>query len=198
MSSNPSKPPPSDLKARIAALARIAPIHQLPRRERGRLGACIVKGGGRPKTIKVAHADDYNAEVERQRDEWVQADAIVTTQSDPKVEAVSRLRAIERGLAEESASLLWDRRRVERVGGDGSQIASRRIDALCKLALTVLGRVKFYEPEIDPKRLERITQLWIQMIKEAAENIPQEHAGPFIDRIERAMTAWLQGALDHR
>src|SRR5581483_3505491 len=197
MSSEVPKPALTDLQARIKAVTRLMPIADLPRRERGRHGHCVVRGGGRPKKIEVAptaDADDYNAALDEQRQVWVHGDAVVGTQTDPTVEPVARLRAIERALAEETAALLWDRREAERQGRDGSQIATRRIDALQKLGLTVLGRVRFYEPDIAPEKLRTIAALWVEMMKEAAEVLPADHAGPFVAKVETAMDAWLRGA----
>lgn len=195
MSSDAPKPTPStDLQSRIRAVTKLLPVHHLPRRERARLGHCVVRAGGRPKKIEVpvVDADGYNTAIDEQRQVWIQADPVVRTQEDGS-DPVLRLREVEKGLAAETASLLWERRRAERDGGDAAQVSTRRIEALHKLSLAVLGRVRFFESEIAPEKVERIANLWVEMIREAAEPLDQDIAGPFVAKVETAMAEWLAG-----
>jgi hypothetical protein len=191
----------SDTASRISALTRITPVHSLPKRERVRLRAAVVRGPGRPRKIEVAPTAptnderDYNAMIDEQRQVWIQVDPVAKSQAACEDDGANRLRVIERALAEEAACLLFNRREAERRGTDGSTIASRRIDALCKLSATIRGRVAFFEPEISGQRLARVAKLWLEQIRETAEATmgPTDMATVFLERVTAAMKEWSSG-----
>lgn len=171
----PSSPPPLPL----LAVTRIAPLHELPSRERTRIRAAFAKGKGRSKTIAMApvptiDAADYNSLIDEARQGHIEADKVVVAQTD-EPDLATRLQLIEQSLARDAAGLLFERRRAEKEGRDGSQISGRRIDALVKLGSLVLERQRLGLGGDNPRHLEVVTALFVETVRRVAvETLPPE------------------------
>lgn len=173
----------------IKDLAKLLPVHSLPKRARLELGLAVVKGKGRPRTVEpipAVVADDYHAELERQRHAWVEADGVAQAQAEPESSTRDRLYAIELGLAQESAALRWEADRTRNRGADPSQQISRRIDSLCKMAAVLVGRVKVCEPEISDHDLAKVRLMFLESVEAAArETMSEFQAEQFLERVNQ-------------
>jgi len=104
-------------------------------------GEPIVMSGrpGRKKKPDLAPANDRVEEQMRAREIHVQGDDLLNTIQD-NPEAGSVLDRVMEGLAEEAASLAFERREAERNGTPASQISMRRINALKAVGDSYLKR----------------------------------------------------------
>jgi hypothetical protein len=99
---------------------------------------------GRPRKVMPAPSaieTDYISEVNEAREHHISSDAIVDAIDEREGADQVLLRIIE-ALATETASLAFEIRQGRKAGKDTSQLSSRRIDGLSKIALIELGRKK--------------------------------------------------------
>jgi hypothetical protein len=88
-------------------------------------------------------------------------------------------------LARECASLLWDREVAQEKGSDFAIIASRRVDALSKLAGLVLALQRLGETDmmVSEGTFTKLRSVWLAMIADVATNtLPVEDAGRLLAR----------------
>jgi hypothetical protein len=179
-------------------LAKLVPLHDLPKRERDRLG--VLRGGGRPRkiaTVPVVTETDYHEAVETLREEWIDADAVVRSQRDPQSEPIGRIGAIEQALGQEAAGLLWDRIQLQRRGTDASGISRRRIDAFAKLASVIVARAKVgLLEDLGPQdlRIRKVAGVFLDEVGIIAkETLPPKQAGDFMRRLGEVVARWSTG-----
>lgn len=163
-------------------------MHELPSRERTRIRAAFTKGKGRPRAIALApvptiDAADYHRVIDEARHMHIESDQVVVSQAN-EPDLAARLQLIEVSLARETAGLLFDRQRAEKEGRDGLQISGRRIDGMLKLADLVLERQRLGLRGDNPKHLEIVTDLFIEVVRRVASELPSEVA-------ERLMSAFV-------
>lgn len=152
---------------------------------------------GRPKKVRpqpTADQEAYERAVAEARREALDGDSLLGLLQSDRPDAAAVLHAVTVATAEEQASLLWERMRVEERNGDAQRIASRRIDALAKLAALVLERHKLRitdDDEIRGAQFQKVEQLWMTSISDCAkETLPSETATVFLDRLMAAMASW--------
>lgn len=181
----------------LTAVTRIAPMHELPSRERTRIRAAFSKGKGRSKTIAMApvptiDAADYHRVIEEARRLHVDGDVVVTAQANES-DLTVRLQLIEQSLAREAAGLLFDRRQAEKEGRDGAQLAGRRIDALIKLSSVVMERCHLGLTGGNPEHMRIAEDLFISTVQlVATETLPSDRADSFMKALQEE-TAWSSG-----
>lgn len=156
----------------------ILPLHTLSADVLG--PGSVRRRRGRPRKVRPAPTHDER-EYHRQRGEeralQIQTDALVRAIEDG-VAGFEIVRIAMLGLARETASLKWERQSAEREGRDAAPIASRRIDALGKLASLVLALRKVDpDPPISPVTFKKLVQLFVNEIGVGVhEVLPEEQA----------------------
>lgn len=152
-----SSPTPPDPK--------LLPMHSLPTDPS--LGQ-IRRRPGRPRRARPAPVfdeNDYNAKLDEQRQQHLAKDPVLSalTRRDDGMEVVHRSLL---ALAQEAASLRFARERGELEGKDISVTASRRIDALSKMATLLLAVQKLGATELvaSPATIKRVTALWVRHV----------------------------------
>ena len=128
----------------------------------------------------------------------VDADVLVgTLRGRANVDQV--LGAIIEGLARESASLAWEIRQGRQAGRDTSQLSSRRIDGLQKIAMIELGRRKLgLEGELGPQnpRMNTVVTCFMTTVSDVLEGaLPVARASHLCGMIERRFREWQEGAV---
>jgi hypothetical protein len=135
----------------------------------------------------------YLEAVNRARDDHVVADPLVGVVQG-KEEPARVLRKIIEALAVETAAIAWEIRQGRNAGRDVSQLCSRRIDGLCKIALVELGITKVglsAELTADDPRMRIITEFFLATVSDVVASIlPADCAPEILGRIARALRAW--------
>jgi hypothetical protein len=183
MSSNNSVPPPPSLPI---------PLHLAPRADDG--SALVVKRRpGRPRKIVPAPSADeavYLEAANRARDDHIVADALVGVVQG-REEPIRVLHTILHGLAVETAAIAWEIRQGRGAGRDVSQLCSRRIDGLCKIALVEVGILKLglsSELTADDPRMRIITESFLASVGDVIEaTLPAGRATDIMGKIARAL-----------
>ena len=152
---------------------------------------------GRPRVVRPAPTADeylYHQEQSAARESLIDEDDLLRA-LEGRADAAEVVHHVVVRLAQETASLRWDRQKAE---GDGfiiaEKISARRIDGLAKLAGVVvearkLGVVGEADPRSPP--FQKVEQLWMTSISDCAkETLPSETATVFLDRLMAAMASW--------
>lgn len=108
--------------------------------------------------------------------------------------ALTVLHEVKVGMAIEAAALLADRRASQRAGRlDVAQLASRRVDALMKMASLELDAVKLGESTIDigGSTMLAVEKLFVAIVDAvAAETLPTEVAGRLREMFSAELRKW--------
>ena len=101
----------------------------------------VMKGSpGRPGRVELEPASEEVAEVRRQKQESLRADSLTKRlQTDPNSDPLPEIMT---GLAEEVASLKFEREEAERKGEDTAMLSTRRIKGLAALGDTWVKRAE--------------------------------------------------------
>lgn len=132
-----------------------------------------------------------------EREEFIANDPIVRAAST-KDELVL-LNTLKQEVAREAAALAYQRRLNEQMGRDISQVSSRRIDAIKKIADIELEMRKIGIDQIDVygEKFQRIYKLWIETIQGiAAQMLTPEQNDLFFNRLSTEMDGWEDKAAD--
>jgi len=172
----------------LADVRQLRPLHDLPRDERESLG--VTRGKGRPRRIEPAPSRDaYLEHLDELRVEHASRDPLVALEPVPG----DRLRALDesiRGMAVEAAALGFDRRQAEQRGADIGQLASRRCDALTRIASLVVERLRYSDAELPPVHLAKLIDLFMATVTETAEAcLPTEKAEAFLGALRALVEA---------
>lgn len=165
----------------------VLPIAQLSGEER------VVRKRGRPRKVRPAVDEDaYNAAMCEARAKALAADPLVIATASGRIGA-EVLHAAKLALAEETAALGALRRQHEAEGRDISQLASRRVDGLAKLAAIVLDIHKLGGDAVDLRspRVRALFQFFVDAVGEAARlTLRPAEAGLLVTRLEAAALGW--------
>jgi len=180
MSSPPDPPSPTPL-----------PLHLLAADD-PETGVVIRRRPGRPKKVVVAPTVDqlaYDEQVAELRRRHLQGDPLLAALTDgqPGAEVIHETMV---GIARESAALRVDRERAEREGRDIALIATRRIEALGRLASIVLGLKKLGVDEFlaSPGMIRKIVEVWLREVAEIVhETVPSELGEVLMKRYEERL-----------
>lgn len=161
----------------------------------GSAGLLLKRGHGRPRKVESmpAAADlQYHAMIAEDKAHHVETDPLVQAairRSDP----ISMLHLLKLEVCKEASAIEFQRLENEKYGKDTSQISSRRIDALTKIANLELEIRKLGAGSIDLKneRFQRVFKYWIEKIQEVAANtLPPEQIDLFFNNLSTAMDGW--------
>jgi hypothetical protein len=148
---------------------------------------------GRPRRAVVPpdHDElDYLDTINRLRDEHVTADPLVRVLRDQRPVG-DVLREIKIGLAREAASIAWEIRHARQRGTTADQLASRRIDAVHKLGLVLLGERRLgITPDLDSDdpRMVKLAEMFVESVATVAiETLPAQMADALIRRLRGAL-----------
>jgi hypothetical protein len=156
----------------------------------------IKRRPGRPRKVMPAPTAveaDYVRAVNEARDRHVDGDALVGALRG-RADVDHILREIVLGLASESASISWETRQGRAAGQDTAQLSSRRIDALSKIGLVELARMKLrLGVDLAPSdpRTTRIVNFFVASVQGVLdETLPKAQAAALLGQIEGELHAW--------
>ncbi len=182
--------------------AMVLPLHALPS---GNLpGMNIKRRPGRPRRVELAPDVDQRAYLDRVREEQalaLEADPVVIHSADVRGSVMS---AAILALAEETAALRFQREREQAQGKDAAVTSGRRVEALGKLAGTVLAAHAHGVWGVGPSpgTLCLVVRAWLDVVEGVArDTLAPEMAEPFVTRyrteIEGADVESLVGLSSH-
>ena len=160
-------------------------------------------GGSRTKTPggrfnRATEADEaHYAATAAERQAFVDNDPVVVYARgrDP----IALLQTLKSEVAKEAAALAYQRIENEKMGKDISQVSSRRIDAIKKIAdiEMEMRKIGFDQIDVHGEKFQKIFKLWIETISGiASETLTPEQADLFFNRLETEMTGWEDKAAD--
>jgi len=185
--------------ASAGRVVQLLPVHTAP--YTGKNSLTVKRGPGRPrKAERMPTTTDleYHAEMTETKARFIDADPVVNATSrltDP----MDVLRVVKLEVAKETAALHFQRIENEKHGRDTSQISTRRIDALKKIADIELEMRKLGADVINVRseKFQRIFKLWLDTIREIAEQtMTPEQINLFFNHFETAMDGWEDKASD--
>ena len=155
----------------------------------------LLRKPGRPRraaTAPMISQRAYEEAVAAEAERAIAEDGLVVASSDtqrtePHV-VVSR--AIGE-VANESAALLWERRRATQEGRDSSKLSSRRVAALLRIGeLAVLKEQLARDSgDLDPQHVAQAVEMLIEAVEEAVRDVAEpEVANRFMSRLKKKMT----------
>ena len=154
---------------------------------------------GRPKVVRPAPTADemvYVAAVNAARDVHIEVDPLVGAMRDG-ADADVVLEQVLAEIATESAALLWEIRQGRTNGRDTAQLCSRRIDALSKIALVQLARVKLGVGDtLSPNhpKMDAIVNFFLSTVSGVLdETLPASESSRVGRLIETSLRAWQSG-----
>jgi hypothetical protein len=176
-----------------AKVVSLLPVHAAP--HTGKNALKMTRQRGRPRKVeRMATTSDleYHAKISEQRAAHVAQDAVVRA-AQAHADSSDMLLMVKIEVAKESAVLQHQRLETEKLGRDISQISSRRIDALSKIASIELEIKKIGANVIDLKseKMQRVFKYFIGQLKEVAgETLPPEAIELFFNRLSTALEGW--------
>jgi hypothetical protein len=157
---------------------KLLPLHLLPD-DPETLGV-VKRRPGRPKKVRPApvfEQHEYDAQVAEQRQAHFDSDPLLATlkEGDPSGDVIHQALL---GLATESAVLLFDREQAELQGRDIALIATRRIEALSKMASIILTTQRLGVTDLlaSPSTTRKIVAAWVQEVGAIVREVVPEYA----------------------
>ena len=103
------------------------------------------------------------------------------------------LSVLKTEVAKEAAALAYQRILNEQMGKDISQVSSRRIDAIKKIAdiEMEMRKIGFDQIDVYGEKFQKIFKLWIETIRDVAEHtLTPEQLDLFFNRLTTTMDGW--------
>ena len=138
----------------------------------------------------------YEAEAEERRTFIENHPVVKSAQGKDSLDLLAMVKA---EVARESAALMHQRLENERLGRDISQVSSRRIDALKKIAdiEMEMRKIGFDQVDVYGEKFQRIFKLWIDTIAEiAGQTLAPEQLDLFLNRLTTELEGWEDKAAD--
>ena len=182
----------------IRPVVQLLPVHAAPHGP-DRHPLKMQRRAGRPRKVERAPTTsdlEYHAAMVEEKAKFVDNDPVVVA-SQKHTDPLSMLAFIRTEVAKESAALHFQRLENEKHGKDTSQISTRRIDALKKIAEIVLEVKKLGADVIDvhSEKFQMIFSIWIGIIREIAEStMTPEQLDLFFNRLTTKMEGWEEKA----
>lgn len=177
---------------------QLLPVHAAPTLGgKGKQGNAlkVKRGRGRPRKVeRMPTTSDlqYHALISEQKAKFVDTDSVVrATTSGADTHQVLNL--VKAEVAKEAAALHFQRVENEKYGKDTSQMSTRRIDALTKIANIELEIKKLGTDAIDLRhpKFQKVFALWIEMMREVAtEILTPELIDLFFNRFSTKVEGW--------
>lgn len=183
--------------ASVGRVVQLLPVHAAP--YTGKNSLQVKRAPGRPRKVERMPTTsdlEYHAHMTEEKAEFIGRDPVVhatVNLADP----MDILRVVKTEVAKETAALHFQRIENEKHGKDTSQISTRRIDALKKIADIELEMRKLGADVINihSEKFQRIFKLWIETIREIAEQtMTPEQINLFFNHLETAMDGWEEKA----
>jgi hypothetical protein len=156
------------------------------------------KRPGRPRSISRAPTEFEREQHRRVADrlkDHVEADPVVqaaSTEADRKSTAAIDASMLE--IAREAAGLSWERRQSQLRGQpEAEKSASRKIDALSKLASLVLEKARVGgEPDLDPHdaRFQKLVSLFFSQFRDCASEALGADSTEFVEEYMKRISGW--------
>jgi hypothetical protein len=141
---------------------------------------------------------EYHQKMALERERFISNSPLVVA-VDNKGDPTSNLQRIKLEIAQEVASLHFQRLALEKTGKDTSQISVRRIESLGKLAKLEL-QIKESDRDsvnLSSDKMQKIFSLWVETMREVAQEcLPPEVMDLFFNRFATAMGDWEEKAQD--
>ena len=184
--------------AAMRPVVQLLPVHAAPHGP-DRHPLKMQRRAGRPRKVERAPTTsdlEYHAAMVEEKAKFIDNDPVVNA-SQKHTDPLSMLAYIRTEVAKESSALHFQRLENEKHGKDTSQISTRRIDALKKIADIELELKKLGADVIDvhSEKFQLIFSIWIQIIREIAEDtMSAEQLDLFFNRLTTKMEGWEERA----
>lgn len=176
-------------------VVQLLPVHAAPNRTGGRPAYHVDRRPGKQRAIQRMPTTsdlEYHGRILEEKAKFVDADPVVQA-SVRHVDPLTMLAVIRSEVAKESAALHFQRMENEKFGRDTSQVSSRRIDALKKIADIELELKKLGTDVLDvhSEKFQRVCQFWLDVVRESAEStMTPEQIDLFFNRLSTMMEGW--------
>jgi hypothetical protein len=161
-------------------------------------GLRVIRSPGRPPRARVAPDHDqrgYRGRISELQDQFVDADPIVVATTKGRDE----LDQVLRGLAEEIASLRFERQHLDPTSRETPIVTSRIVDGLTKLATVTIIRARCNSGTIDPHgpEMQTMAKMFVERVtKVARETMAPELAEQFLRILQERMHGWQDRAAE--
>jgi hypothetical protein len=183
----------------------LLPVHAAPTvggASKGGHALKVARKPGRPRKVERMPTTsdlEYHAAMSAAKDRYIQNDPVVKAALARGMDAASSLRTIKAEVAKEAAALRFQRTENEKYGKDTSQLSSRRIDALVRVAHLELEIKRLGAESIDFRGAEmrKVYEIWIGVIREVAEEVlPAQQFDLFFNKLLTGLDGWEARAED--
>lgn len=126
------------------------------------------------------------------RNTFIQQDVLVQS-TEKGSSPIQVLRLLRAAVAEEQASLLFQRRKLDAMGKDSTNISIKRIEALAKMANIEIDLQKIKAQALNPDdpRLGLVVQLFVNKVKTAAlDSLHPEQIDVFFNKFSAETKSW--------
>jgi hypothetical protein len=177
----------------VGNVVSLLPVHAAP--NTGKNSLKVSRGPGRPRKVERMPTTsdlEYHAQIVEQKGQFIDKDAVVIAaykHADP----LSMLAVIKTEVAKESAALHFQRIENEKLGKDTSQVSTRRIDALKKIADIELELKKLGADTIDvtSEKMVKVFTFFIGTVRSILEeNLTPEQLEVVFNRLETEFVGW--------
>jgi hypothetical protein len=174
-------------------VVNLLPVHAAP--HTGKNALKVTRGRGRPRKVeRAATTSDlvYHAKVIEEKGAAIDSDSLVRA-ATLNADSADMLHLVKIEVAREAASLLFQRTENEKYGRDTSQVSTRRIDALKKIADIELEVKKIGAGMIDLKneKMQRVFKFLIGQMREVAQEVlAPEAMDLYFNRLSTALEGW--------
>lgn len=190
-------PEESTTEDRLADVLQLLPVQDAP--STGHRNLTIKRGPGRPRKVErapqVSDLEYHSAMVEA-REKFISSDPLVRA-VEGKVDPVEILFHIKVGVAREASSLAFEQIEGQKRGRDTSQMSSRRIEALKKIAEIELKLRELEAESINftSERFQRVFKFFVEKLGEVCrETLSEENQDLFLNRFVALMGNWEEEA----
>lgn len=191
--------PSTSEEDRLAGPLSMIPVQDA--RSTGHKNLVVKRGPGRPRKVERAPQVtdlEYHVAMTEARQKYMASDPLLVA-IENKVDPVDILYQVKRGVAIEAASMAFDQIEGQKRGKDTSQMSSRRIEALKKIAEIEL-KLRELEAEslnFTSERFQKVFHFWVRRLATVAqETLPPEMQDLFMNNFARAMENWEEEAAE--
>ena len=175
----------------------ILPVHVAPRTSTHLL--VVKRGPGRPRKVERMPTTsdlEYHALMTEEKMRFTESDPLVKA-VESNCDTLTILHRIKLDIAREQSAIHFQRIENEKRGVDTSQVSSRRIDALERLARVELKirETDWESINLGSEKMQKIFELWIDIMREVAQEVlPSEFMDMFFSKFSIAMEDWEEKA----
>ena len=177
----------------VSNVVPLLPVHAAP--NTGKNSLKVSRGVGRPRKVERMPTTsdlEYHAQIAEAKGKFIDGDSVVQA-SVRRAEPMAMLAVIKTEVAKESAALHFQRIENEKFGRDTSQVSSRRIDALKKIADIELEIKKLGGDTIDvtSEKMTKVFTFFIGTVRSILEeNLTPEQLDLIFNRLQTEFEGW--------